>query len=190
MFKHPICHLSSVVIDEKCVQPNAIDITCDKLFKTKGAIPTGQVVFSKDKTSHSDKIPDYTDYEYDRSESSNNSLENIAHELKYKDSNYVKSDYWFINAVTRNQVRYFESNLYVTVPDKMVGWLVTRSSLNRNGVVVMSGLYDSAFSGNVGGTIYFNDSSYYHLERGMRIAQFVLAEADMVHKYRGQYQGT
>jgi dUTP pyrophosphatase len=74
----------------------------------------------------------------------------------------------------------------VAVPDKMAGWLVARSSLNRNGVFIMSGLYDSGFRGQIGGTMYCFRPC--RIEVGARVAQFLLTDAEMRERYDGQWQ--
>lgn len=80
----------------------------------------------------------------------------------------------------------FESGIFCKIPDGVVGWLVSRSSLNRNGIFILSGVYDSGFNGYVGGTIYVARKLY--IEKGARIAQLITAKAESVHLYNGQYQ--
>lgn len=81
----------------------------------------------------------------------------------------------------------FETDQHCTIPENICGWLIARSSLMRNGLVVSSGLYDSGFSGTVGGVI-FNHSGYTaYLEKGVRIAQLITADAETYHLYNGQY---
>lgn len=75
----------------------------------------------------------------------------------------------------------------IKIGDDEAGFIITRSSLNRNGIFVQSGLYDSGFNNYVGGTMYcFNDCQ---IEVGSRIAQFVLFKSESLSLYRGQYQG-
>lgn len=81
----------------------------------------------------------------------------------------------------------FETNHYVDVPSGHCGWLITRSSLNRNGIFILSGLYDSGFKGYVGGTLY-NMGCHLLLEHNTRVCQFVLAKAQTEKLYEGSYQ--
>jgi deoxycytidine triphosphate deaminase len=81
----------------------------------------------------------------------------------------------------------FESSITVEIPEGIVGWLVARSSLNRNGIFIMSGVYDSGFKGRIGGTIY--TSQHMHIEKGARVAQLITATAETFHLYDGQWQG-
>jgi|6_EtaG_2_1085325.scaffolds.fasta_scaffold06402_8 deoxycytidine triphosphate deaminase len=80
----------------------------------------------------------------------------------------------------------FTSPAYVEVPEGVVGWLVTRSTLNRNGVFVLSGLYDSGFKGHVCGILY-NLIGKTTIERDSRVAQFILASSDSAGVYAGGY---
>lgn len=80
----------------------------------------------------------------------------------------------------------FDSTFYVEIPEGMCGWLIGRSSFNRSGVLIRSGLFDSGFKGYLGATIYcFSDIK---IEQGARIAQFVMAKAENASLYNGQYQ--
>ena len=82
----------------------------------------------------------------------------------------------------------FESSFKVEVPINMCcKGLVNRSTFNRNGVMIRSGIFDPGYQGTIGGTIYcFNDIL---IEKGTRIAQFVMEECDSYSLYSGQYQG-
>jgi len=64
--------------------------------------------------------------------------------------------------------------------------LITRSTLNRNGAFIISGLYDSGFYGPAAGTIY-NFGGMTLIELGARVAQFVVAEAENDFPYDGSY---
>ena len=75
----------------------------------------------------------------------------------------------------------------IRVPDDHVGFLYPRSSLLRNSCMLDTAVWDAGYEGRGEGLL-----EVYHtitLERGARIAQLVLAEADHVGKYDGSYQG-
>jgi deoxycytidine triphosphate deaminase len=74
----------------------------------------------------------------------------------------------------------------VNIAEGEAGWIVARSTLNRNGVYITSGLYDSAFSGPVAGVMHVNIGPM-KVKVGTRIAQFLLFEAEMLFKYNGDY---
>jgi|GEM_PF-910578 deoxycytidine triphosphate deaminase len=85
-----------------------------------------------------------------------------------------------------NNVYDFVSPAYVEMPDGVVGWLVTRSTLNRNGVFVLSGLYDSGFKGHINGMLY-NLIGHTLIQPESRVAQFIMASSDSFGKYMGGY---
>lgn len=66
------------------------------------------------------------------------------------------------------------------------GYLITRSSLNRNGIFIQSGLYDSNFYGYVGCTLY-NLGGRIKIRKNTRIAQFILVQAESTSEYKGSY---
>ncbi|MDG5777338.1 deoxyuridine 5'-triphosphate nucleotidohydrolase [Haloarculaceae archaeon H-GB2-1] len=81
-------------------------------------------------------------------------------------------------------VRYAEE---VKIPEGHVGFLYPRSSLLRNSCMLDTAVWDAGYEGRGEGLL-----EVYHdveLERGARIAQLVLAEAEHEDTYDGTYQG-
>ncbi len=74
----------------------------------------------------------------------------------------------------------------VIIGEGEAGWVITRSTLNRNGVFITSGLYDSAFSGPIAGVMHVNVGPM-KVKVGTRVAQFLLFKAEMLLKYNGDY---
>ena len=74
----------------------------------------------------------------------------------------------------------------VTIPTGYAGWLIARSTLNRNGIFITSGLYDSGFNNIVGGTMHVRAGPA-RIVNNTRIAQFIYAEAETVGMYDGDY---
>ena len=74
----------------------------------------------------------------------------------------------------------------VTVAEGEAGWVVTRSTLNRNGVFITSGLYDSGYSGVIAGVMHVNIAPM-KVKQGTRIGQFLLFKAEALHSYNGDY---
>jgi len=75
----------------------------------------------------------------------------------------------------------------VRIPEDHVGFLYPRSSLLRNSCMLDTAVWDAGYEGRGEGLL-----EVYHeieLERGARIAQLVLAEADHQKQYDGSYQG-
>lgn len=91
--------------------------------------------------------------------------------------------YW---RLARGYAYEFMSRFHVNIPKDTCGWLLGRSTFNRNGILIRSGLYDAGFCNYVGGTIYcFEDID---IEKGTRIAQLVIAQGESAQLYDGQYQ--
>lgn len=74
----------------------------------------------------------------------------------------------------------------VTIGDGEAGWIITRSTLNRNGVFITSGLYDSGYKGVAAGAMHVHVAPM-KVQRGTRVAQFLLFKAEALHAYNGDY---
>ncbi|MFB6091592.1 MAG: deoxyuridine 5'-triphosphate nucleotidohydrolase [Haloquadratum sp.] len=75
----------------------------------------------------------------------------------------------------------------ISVPDEHVGFLYPRSSLLRNSCMLNTAVWDAGYEGK--GEGLFQVHHPIRLERGARVAQFVLAEAAHHDRYDGSYQG-
>lgn len=73
----------------------------------------------------------------------------------------------------------------VSIADGECGWVVPRSTLIRNGLLLSTGLYDSGYSGIVGAALRVN--SWTKILKGTRIGQFVLFKAEALNSYDGSY---
>jgi len=73
----------------------------------------------------------------------------------------------------------------VKMGENEAGWVITRSTLSRNGVFITGGLYDSGYHGVMAATL--NVTRNLTIKKGTRIGQFLLFDADMLHKYDGSY---
>lgn len=74
----------------------------------------------------------------------------------------------------------------VSIADNEAGWIITRSTLNRNGVFITSGLYDSNYTGVMAGALHVEGGPI-RIKRGTRVGQFLLFNSEMLHKYNGSY---
>lgn len=74
----------------------------------------------------------------------------------------------------------------ITVGADEAGWVITRSTLNRNGIFITSGLYDSGYSGVMAGALHVNCGPV-SIKKGTRVAQFLLFKAEALSKYAGSY---
>jgi dUTP pyrophosphatase len=75
----------------------------------------------------------------------------------------------------------------IRVPEGHVGFVYPRSSLMRNSCMLNTAVWDAGYEGKGEGLLQVHHDV--ELERGARIAQFVLAEANHDGTYDGAYQG-
>lgn len=66
------------------------------------------------------------------------------------------------------------------------GWVITRSTLNRNGCFITSGLYDSGYHGSMAGVLHVTVGTA-RIKKGTRIGQYLSFDAEMLHEYDGDY---
>ena len=81
-------------------------------------------------------------------------------------------------------VRYSET---IRIPEGHVGFLYPRSTLLRNSCMLNTAVWDAGYEGKGEGLLQVHFDV--EIERGARIAQLVLAEADHDDTYDGSYQG-
>ncbi|NBX49940.1 hypothetical protein EBT25_08355 [bacterium] len=74
----------------------------------------------------------------------------------------------------------------IVVGENEAGWVITRSTLNRNGVFLTSGLYDTGYDGVMAGMMHVSCGPI-RIQRGTRIGQYLSFEAESLHKYDGDY---
>jgi len=74
----------------------------------------------------------------------------------------------------------------IKVGDNEAGWVITRSTLNRNGVFLTSGLYDSGYHGMMAGCMHVGCGSM-KIKKGTRIGQYLSFAAEALHSYDGDY---
>lgn len=66
------------------------------------------------------------------------------------------------------------------------GYVITRSTLNRNGVFITSGLYDSGYSGSMAACLHVGGDQAI-IKKGTRVGQFITIKAQSTHAYDGDY---
>lgn len=74
----------------------------------------------------------------------------------------------------------------IKVGNSEAGWVITRSTLNRNGVFLTSGLYDSMYHGAMAAVMHVTIGPM-RIKRGTRIGQYLCFEAQQLHDYAGDY---
>ena len=74
----------------------------------------------------------------------------------------------------------------ITIGKNEAGFVITRSTLNRNGLFITSGLYDSGYSGVMAGALHVS-CGVARIKRSTRVGQFLLFDAEAVNQYTGSY---
>ena len=79
-----------------------------------------------------------------------------------------------------------QSNQHVDIAEGEIAILLGRSTFNRNGVLIISSIYDSGFKDYAGATLY-NIGGETTVKPNTRFAHLVIAKAETLHKYDGDY---
>lgn len=66
------------------------------------------------------------------------------------------------------------------------GFVITRSTLNRNAVFITSGNYDSGYAGAMAGCMHVNGGPM-KIKPGTRVGQMLLWKAEALSQYDGSY---
>ena len=74
----------------------------------------------------------------------------------------------------------------INVGEGEAGWVITRSTLNRNGCFITSGLYDSGYHGVMAGVLHVTVDTA-RIKKGTRIGQYLSFDAEAVRMYDGDY---
>lgn len=84
-----------------------------------------------------------------------------------------------------------EFNEGITLPTNKTAFVLHRSSVYRQGNLIMSPVWDPGFStreNTMSTTLIVNNAMY--LEKGARVAQVIIHENEEAEAYNGQWQGT
>jgi len=138
------------IFDAEQVQPNAIDLKVDKIFRLNNK--TFEI-------SEEDKV-------------------HRGSELLMPDN----SGMWKLEVGTYEIIMEGKIN----IGPNEAGFVITRSTLNRNGLFITSGLYDSGYSGVMAGALHVTGGPAI-IKRGTRVGQFLLFEAESLNQYSGSY---
>jgi len=164
------------------VQPNAIDFTLDSLSK----IRDGHLFLLSEKNKVMrgvQKVQPWTLQEILKPSSQTHLIQ------KGFDVHNSKETFFVID---QNKAYDGMSNMYLTLPKGVACKLIVRSTLNRNGLFLTSGLYDSGFKGAIGFLIH-NRSGTALIAPGTRVGQIAFYTSDSAELYEGGYnheQGT
>lgn len=78
-------------------------------------------------------------------------------------------------------------NETIEVGPEEAGWVITRSTLNRNGIFITSGLYDSGYNGVMAGALHVLGPTALILSPGTRVGQYLTVPAEAHRLYSGSY---
>ena len=81
------------------------------------------------------------------------------------------------------------SNIYLNLPENVAAQTIIRSTFNRNGIFLTSGLYDSGYKGHIGFALH-NVAGYTKIEQGTRIGQIIFVRSESAGIYAGGYNHT
>lgn len=142
-------------IDEDSIQPNAIDLRLDKVFRMGGS------------------------FRIDEKEKVHRKKTEI---LPITYSEFGGERYFFLNdgpyEITFKGI--------VTMGPDEAGYVITRSTLNRNGLFITSGLYDSGYEGSMAACLHVHGGPAL-IAPDTRIGQFILWKSQAVGSYDGDY---
>lgn len=74
----------------------------------------------------------------------------------------------------------------IHVGDNEAGWVITRSTFNRNGCYITSGLYDSGYHGVMAGVLHVTTGPA-RIKQGTRIGQYLSFNSESLSSYDGDY---
>ena len=97
--------------------------------------------------------------------------------IKVDDDGYYRLEPGHYEVIMENQI---------SVGDGEAGFVITRSTLNRNGLFITSGLYDSGYHGVMAGCLHVRVGPA-KIKKGTRVGQFLLFEAETLSMYDGSY---
>lgn len=93
-----------------------------------------------------------------------------------------KDGYWLLEPGSYEVI--MENTINVSEGED--GFVITRSTLNRNAVFLTSGLYDSGYHGFMAAVMHISCGSM-KIQRSTRIGQYLCFEAETLKKYDGDY---
>lgn len=100
-----------------------------------------------------------------------------GYELQPDDEGYFFLEPGHYEVVMENIIRVGEGE---------AGWVITRSTLNRNGLFLTSGLYDSGYHGSMAGVLHVMVGPA-KIKKGTRVGQYLSFEAESLSTYDGDY---
>lgn len=158
-------------ISAEFIQPNAIDFTIDRVFTTNTAESGGFKVADVLVDGVVKTVKEFPKF----------------FELQPAEDFDPKFDRVPLWTLYPRQAFDFLSDFYVEVPEGVAALLIVRSTFNRAGVFVTSGLYDSGYKGNIGAALHNNGNTAAFVGKGTRVGQIIFVQSESVGAYAGGY---
>lgn len=154
-------------VDSVQIQPNGVDLRLDRVLEQR---EPGSITTEGTAIGHRQPIyPDERDTDPEP--------EGSAKEWESEQEIYYLTPGGYV-------LEYQET---VSIPESHVGFVLPRSSLMRNSCMLNTAVWDAGYTGRGEGLLQVHHDL--EIERGARVAQLVLAEADHEGLYDGSYQG-
>lgn len=106
-------------------------------------------------------------------------------EKKHRGTEEMKPDHLGFYTLEPGHYEVVMENI-ISVGENEAGWVITRSTLNRNGCFLTSGLYDTGYHGVMAGVLHVNIGTT-RIKQGTRIGQYLSFDAESLSKYDGDY---
>jgi dUTP pyrophosphatase len=171
-------------VDDVQVQPHGVELTVDKVFKVSGHPVIKDGEYNKGSREEAPLNDGDAHMVKERSEMPiMESIDSLSSE-DYDDDELIsmESPHYVLHKGAY-VVRYNEK---IRVPDDHVGFVIPRSRVIRTGNNLSTAVWDSGYEGRGEGGLHIHNTCF--LEKGMRIAQFVLMRATVYQQYEGSHQ--
>jgi deoxycytidine triphosphate deaminase len=165
-------------VDPEGVQPNGVDLTLDAVFRQR---EPGRIARDGKRIGEREPVTTIDEDAGGRAGDGNDGTEDSGDGDGDADADRPSI---YRLAPGGYVARYAET---IEIPEGHVGFVYPRSSLMRNSCTIDTAVWDAGYRGRGEGLL-----EVYHeieIERGARLAQFVLACADHEGTYEGTYQG-
>lgn len=133
-----------------------------------------------------DSQPNAVDLRLDKVFKIHDALFEVSNEhKKHRGSTEIKPDHEGYFNLSPGHYEIVMENI-IHVGEGESGWVITRSTLNRNGLFITSGLYDSGYHGVMAGVLHVTIGQA-RIKKGTRVGQYLNFDAESLSSYDGDY---